>query len=328
MSFWKDQRVLVTGGSGFIASHLCHRLVQAGARVFVLTKYNSLVDNVRLAGWWERVTPVEADLRNLDSLKAIRSIKPQVVYHFAAYNHVGDSFMHVSEAIDVNGKGTVNLLEAYGRYARFIYISSSEVYGHQVRVPFTEAATPCPISPYAIGKYTGELYAKMQWHIWRRPIVVLRPFNAFGPYQSPRAIIAELILTCLQGKDVVTTAGRQTRDFNYVENLVDGFLLAAQRKQAVGEVINLGSGREISIRDLAVAIHRLCPSRSRLRIGRLAYRPTEIWRMVADARKAKRLLGWQPRFSLEAGLERTIAWYRKFCGVFLAPDAPLGRLWN
>ncbi|MBI4322973.1 MAG: GDP-mannose 4,6-dehydratase [Candidatus Omnitrophica bacterium] len=327
MTRLSGQRILVTGGSGFIASHLCHRLVQAGARVFVLTKYNSLIDNVRLAGWWERVTPVEADLRNLDSLKVLRDVKPQVIYHFAAYNHVADSFTHVSEAIDVNGRGTVNLLESYDRYARFVYISSSEVYGDQRRVPFEETATPCPISPYAIGKYTGELYAKLQWHVRHRPVVVLRPFNAFGPYQSPRAVIAELILACLGGKDVITTEGRQTRDFNYVENLVDGFLLAAQRKQAVGEVINLGSGREISIRELARMIHRLCRSRSRLKIGTLAYRPTEIWRMVADARKAKRLLGWSPRVSLEKGLPHTIAWYRKFHALFLGPDAILGQLW-
>src|SRR3989338_11497264 len=116
MRFLKNQRVLVTGGSGFIASHLCHRLVREGARVFMLTKYNSPIDNIRLASWWDQITPVEGDVRNADSLKVIRAIKPRIIYHLAAYNHVGDSFTHVSEAMDVNGKGTVNLLEAYNGY--------------------------------------------------------------------------------------------------------------------------------------------------------------------------------------------------------------------
>jgi len=323
---WKGRKVLVTGGSGFIASHLCRRLVQEGAKVFVLTKYHSVIDNVRLSGCWGHLTPVEADLRNPDSLAQLRAIKPAVVYHFAAYNHVGDSFLHVSEAIDVNGKGTANLLEAYGGYERFIYISSSEVYGYQRRVPFAEEATPCPISPYAIGKYAGELYARMTWHVRRKPVVVLRPFNAFGPYQSPRAIIAELILKCLRGEDVVTTKGVQTREFNYVGDLVEGFLAAARAPRAVGEVINLGSGREVAIRDLARTIHRLTGSRSRLQIGKLPYRPTEIWRMAADGRKAKRLLGWSPTVTLEAGLAKTIAWYRRFDQAFLNPDSALGRL--
>ena len=234
MPGWKGQRVLVTGGGGFIASHLCRRLAHEGAKVYVLTRYNSVFDNIRLADLWDRVAPIESDLRNPDSLKQIQSIRPSLVYHFAAYNHVGDSFTHVSEAIDVNGKGTVNLLEAYGAYRRFIYISSSEVYGHQKRVPFMESAQPYPISPYAVGKYAGELYARMVRHVYRKPIVVLRPFNAFGPYQSPRAIIAELILNCLRGEDIVTTKGVQTREFNYVDNLVDGFLLAATSPKAVG----------------------------------------------------------------------------------------------
>ncbi len=326
MSWFARKRVLVTGGSGFIASHLCRRLVAEGARLFVLTRYNSIIDNVRLADCWDRLTPIEADLRNVDSLRQLTRIRPQTIYHFAAYNHVGDSFTHVGEAIDVNGRGTVNLLEAYQDYERFIYISSSEIYGHQSRVPFTESAQPFPISPYAVGKYTGELYARMTWHVHRKPIVVLRPFNAFGPYQSPRAVVAELIMKCLAGEDIITTKGVQTRDLNFVGNLVDGFLLAAMRSKAVGEIINLGSGREIAVRDLVKQIHRLTGSRARLRIGELPYRPTEIWRMVADHRKAKRVLGWAPSVSLERGLKHTIAWYRAFHNVFRTPHGGVQQL--
>jgi UDP-glucose 4-epimerase len=326
MGYFKNKKVLVTGGSGFIASRLCHRLEREGAKVFVLTKYNSVIDNVRLADIWHRITPIEADLRNNDSLKNIRSFKPEIVYHLAAYNHVGDSFENVSEAIDVNSKGTVNLLDAYEDYNKFIYISSSEVYGFQGKVPFSEGFTPYPISPYSVGKYSGELYARMKWHVYKKPIVVLRPFNAFGPYQSPRAVIAELIIKCLKGEDLITTEGDQTREFNYVENLVDGFILSAVKQGAVGEIINLGSGREVPIKRLVKLIHKLSGSKSRLRIGDLPYRPTEIWRMVSDNKKAKRILGWSPKVDLEEGLLKTIDWYRKFNEVFSDPGSPFYRL--
>ncbi len=315
---FRGKRVLVTGGSGFIASHLCRRLLALGARLYVLVKYDSLVDNVRLTGLWNRITPVEADLRNLDSLRALSRVKPHIVYHFAAYNHVGDSFVHVSEAMDSNAKGTANLMESWNGYERFIYISSSEVYGHQERVPFREDATPFPISPYAVGKYAGEMYARMCGHVHKKPVVILRPFNAFGPYQSPRAIVAEIILKCLRGEDLVTTRGIQTRDFNFVENLADGFVKAAVSKKAVGQTINLGSGSEIRIRDLVRLIHRMTGSSSKLRIGELPYRPTEIWRMKADRSIAGRVLGWKPQVDLEQGLSQTIAWYRRFLEVYAA----------
>jgi nucleoside-diphosphate-sugar epimerase len=326
MKSLKGKKVLVTGGSGFIASHLSRRLVQEGAHVFVLTRYNSIIDNVRLTDIWDEIVPVEADLRNLDALEKIRSLTPEIVYHFAAYNHVGDSFSNVSEAIDVNCKGTVNLLDAYEDYKKFIYISSSEIYGFQNAVPFAEDAAPFPISPYAVGKYAGELYARMKWKVFNKPIAVLRPFNAFGPFQSPRAVIAELIIKCLDGEDVVTTKGVQTRDFNYIENLVDGFIRAGTNDDAIGEIINIGSGVEISIVDLVKKIHLLTDSKSRLRIGELQYRPTEIWRMAADNKKASKIFGWSPRIDLEKGLIKTIEWYRKFNALFADATSTLYEL--
>ena len=323
----KKKKILVTGGAGFIASHLCHRLVEEGVQqLFVLTKYSCVIDNIRLTDIWDKITPIEADLRNPDSLKKIKSIKPEIIYHFAAYNHVGDSYANVSEAIDINSKGTVNLLDAYEDYERFIYISSSEIYGYQKTVPFHEGLPPFPISPYAVGKYSGELYTRLKWHVYKRPIVVLRPFNTFGPFQSPRAIISEIIIKCSTEEDVVTTEGVQTRDFNYVDNLVDGFILAAIKEGILGEIINLGSGRETSIKQLVEKIHQLTKSKSRLYIGKMQYRPAEIWRMVADIEKAKRLLGWEPKVSFDEGLSKTIEWYQQFNSLFLEPSSSLYRL--
>lgn len=319
----RGARVLVTGGSGFFGSHLVHRLHEMGAEVHVLTKYNSVIDNVRLARIWDELHVIEADLRNPDSLAQLRDLRPDIVFHFAAYNHVGDSFVHVIEAMSSNAMGTVNLVEACADYKAFIYIATSEVYGFQTETPWHENLTPFPISPYAVGKYSGELFARMAWHVRQRPVVVLRPFNAYGPYQSPRAVVAEIILNCLRGEPVRSTEGVQTRDFNYVANLVDGVLLAATEAKAVGEIINIGSGQDVSIRDLILKIHALTNSRSELQIGALPYRPTEIWRMAADNRKAAALLGWQPRIGLDEGLERTIGWYRRFVDVYCQPDSAL-----
>jgi UDP-glucose 4-epimerase len=322
----KGKKILVTGGSGFIASHLCRRLVSEEVNLFVTTKYNSLIDNIRLAPFWEKITPIEADLRNVDSLAQIRKIQPEIIFHFAAYNHVGDSFLHVSEAIDCNTKGSVNLLEAYDKYERFIYISTSEVYGYQEEVPFRESALPCPLSPYAVGKYAGELFAQLKIRSAGLPVVILRPFNAFGPYQSPRAIIPELIIKCLRGDPVETTGGKQTRDFNFIENLVDGFIQSALCPEAIGKIINIGSGREISIKELVIKIYSLTESKSELGIGKLPYRKGEIWRMCAENERAKDILGWSPRFTFEQGLERTIDWFRNYLDLLGNPDSPIAKL--
>ena len=323
---FKGKKVLVTGGSGFIASHLCRRLINNCSELFVTTKYNSVIDNIRLVDIWNDLHPLEIDLRNVDALKVLKSIKPDIIYHFAAYNHVGDSFVNVSEAIDSNSKGSVNILEAYDSFERFIYISTSEVYGYQESVPFSEEMTPHPISPYSVGKYAGELYARMKQHVFDLPIVVIRPFNAFGPYQSKRAVIPEIIDKCISGEEIVTTTGEQTREFNYIDNLVDGFLLAAVEPKAVGEIINIGCGHEVSIRDLVMKIHTLSESDSNLKIGELKYRPTEIWRMFADNSKAENILNWKPKVSFEKGLIKTIEWFRKYHDVFIDEKSSLIRL--
>ena len=156
------KKVLITGAAGFIGSHLTRRLCGEGAEVAITCKYNSVMDNIRLMDLWPDIRVIEADIRNPDSLRQISEFKPEVVYHLAAYNHVGDSFLHVSESMDSNAKGTANVIEAYDGYERFIYIATSEVYGRQEQVPFAEDMCPNPISPYAVGKYSGELYCRMK----------------------------------------------------------------------------------------------------------------------------------------------------------------------
>jgi len=229
----QNKKILVTGGGGFIPSHVVRRLVKRGHDVSVLVKYNSLIDNIRLVDVWDNINVIEADLRNLDALQQINSLKPEIIIHMAAYNHVGDSFINSNEALISNGVGTANLLNSYDDYELFLYTSTSEVYGYQTSVPFVETMNPAPISPYSIGKYAGELYARMLATEQNKPIAILRPFNTFGPYQSPRAIIGELIIKCIKNEIIETTIGDQTREFNYVDNIVDAYMLAIEKKENV-----------------------------------------------------------------------------------------------
>ncbi len=322
----ENKKVLITGGAGFIGSNLARKLFSLGADVTVLVKYKSLIDNIRLSSIWDKIEVVETDLRNSDSLKQFNKMKYDVIFHLAAYNHVGDSFLHVNEAMLSNAVATANLLESGPDYERFIYTSTSEVYGYQDSVPFVEKNIPFPISPYSIGKYTGELYAKMKRHQTNKEIICIRPFNTFGPYQSDRAIIPELIIKCLKGDPIATTEGKQTREFNYVDNIVDGFIATALVEEVPDKVINIGSNQEIAIRDLVRKIHELTKSKSDLKIGALENRPTEIWRMCSDNTRAKNLLNWNPKISFEDGLKKTIGWYEKYLDAFYNPSSELNRL--
>ncbi|MCC6231730.1 MAG: GDP-mannose 4,6-dehydratase [Verrucomicrobiales bacterium] len=309
----KGQKVVVTGGSGFIPSHLVRRCLDEGATVAVTVRYDNVVKNERLRELWRDLVVIEADLRNRGALEQVKSWKPNLVFHLAAYNHVGQSFTQVEECFDVNAKGTANLLDTCGPVDKFIYMSTSEVYGHQSAVPFVETMTPDPISPYAITKYAGEMYCRLKQRVSGSfPIVVVRPFNVFGPYQSSKAVIPELILNCLRGIPVRTTKGEQTREFNYVSDIVDGLVKAALHQGSIEGPVNIAAGEEVRICDLVRMIAELTATKSSIEIGALPYRPTEIWRMYADATRARTVLGWAPKVSVREGLERTVTWFRDY----------------
>lgn len=305
-------RVLVTGASGFIGSHLVRRLLADGAEVTVVVRYASVMRNVRLRTVWDAVRVIEADVRNRGALAAAQETAPELVFHLAAYNHVGQSFAQVEECFDVNAKGTANVLDVCPGARRFVYLSTSEVYGLQEHVPFVETMEPRPMSPYSITKYAGELYARMRQRLTPERVVVLRAFNTFGPGQSTKAVIPELILACLRGGTVRTTKGEQTREFNYVEDVVDAIVRAGRHEEPLLGPVNVADGREIAIRDLVQRIAGLTSATGQLEIGALPYRPNEIWRMYADSSRARRELGWAPKVGLEDGLRRTVEWYRSY----------------
>lgn len=323
MAALSGERVLVTGASGFIGSHLTRRLIAEGAQVHALTSTVSSVYPTRLLEVRDRISVHEASLTDRGALSLVAAaVRPSYVFHLGAYTHVGKSWQRVDECVQVNVQGTINLLmalEPFG-YTRFVNVGTSEIYG-DIDVPYRENAAVHPISPYAVSKHTAEEFCRLFADARSWPIVRVRPFNAYGPMQSPDRVIPEIITRALQQQPLKMTLGKQTREFNYAEDLADGMIRAATAPGIDGELFNLGCGEEISMRALATMLLDRMGNPVEAEFGALPERPIEIPRMYADAGKARERLGWQPSTGLEAGLDRTIAWYRQALAAGTSPFA-------
>jgi UDP-glucose 4-epimerase len=317
MNTFKNKKILVTGGAGFIGSHLTNRLVDLGAKVSVIVKYNSIIDSPRLVKVWNKINIIEADLRNTDSVGEMKKMNFDTVFHLAAYNHVGDSFKHVFENVNSNLLSTVNLLNHGPKIKKLVHMGTSEIYGIQSKLPFTVKEKPNPMSPYGVTKYASELFSLLKAKHTSLNLICVRPFNTFGPFQSEKAIIPEIILKCLQNKEIKTTEGKQTREFNYIDNIIDGILFLDRKIKHRLEPINIGSNKPIKIRDLVQKIHKFSRSSAKLRIGYLNYRPNEIWNMQANNRFIT-TKGWKPQVNFDDGLKKTINWYRNFNKLYLS----------
>ena len=316
----KNKKILVTGGAGFIGSHLTHRLLKEGAKVYVTVKYNSLIDCPRLVKIWDKINVIESDLRNTDSVREMQKLQFDCVFHLAAYNHVGDSFKHVLENVNSNLISTINLLNNGPKIKKIIHMGTSEIYGSQNKLPFDVKEKPNPMSPYAVTKFASELFSVLKSKSSKIDLLCVRPFNTFGPFQSEKAIIPEMIIKCLQNHEIKTTGGKQTREFNYVDNIIDLILFLNKKVKNSVDPINVGSNKPISIKNLVLKIHKLTKSNSKLRIGSLKYRPNEIWKMQAN-NKFLTSKGWRPKINFEKGLTDTISWYKKFSKIYLEKNS-------
>ncbi len=308
----KDTRALVTGAGGFIGSHLVRRLLDDGVEVHGVTSAVSSVYPIRLVDLRDRITLHEANLADRGAMDTlVDSSRPTHVFHLGAYTHVGKSWQRVDECIQANVQGTVNLLQALAGsgYTRFLNMGTSEIYG-DIEAPFREDKPVNPISPYAASKYAAERFCRVFFQGYGWPIVLLRPFNAYGPAQTADRVIPEIIIRALRGQPLRMTQGRQTREFNFVEDVADGLVRAALTPGIEGQLFNLGCAEDVSIRDLTTTILDLMGNPVRAEFGALPDRPTEIWTMRSDNTRAREILGWKPQHSLPAGLEKTIAWYR------------------
>src|SRR5580698_6330310 len=251
----KGARVLVTGATGFLGSYVVRRLLAEGATVFGVSSSISSNTPERLLGVIDDMQLLEANLRDASAIdQVVKAARPELVIHQAAFTHVGKSFSRIDENIQSNIQGTVNLLTALeGNFTRFVNIGSGDVYG-DAPVPFHEDGPVRPASPYAVSKYAAERFCRMFHQAYDWPIVCLRPFNVYGPQQSPDRIIPELIMSALNGHDLKMTEGRQTREFMYVDDVADAFVRALTQPGIDGEVINVSRGEEVAIRDMAQTV--------------------------------------------------------------------------
>jgi dTDP-glucose 4,6-dehydratase len=312
---WTSKRVAVTGAGGFIGSHLTEALVRAGANVSAVVRYNSRGDDGNL----RHLSPdVRGSLRvhriDLADVDATRQALAgaEVVFHLAAFVGIPYSYANPHDAVLNNVLSTLNVLSVTREAGaeKLIQTSTSEVYGSARTIPIPETHPLQPQSPYSASKIATDHIALSYHYSFGLPVAVVRPFNTFGPRQSARAVIPTVITQALTGSEIRIGTTTTTRDFTFVEDTVRGFLLAAESKAAVGEIINLGTGREISVDDtirLIVATVgkdvRLVQDDRRLRPER-----SEVLRLCADIAKAERLLGFRPAVPLEEGIRRTVAW--------------------
>ena len=314
-NFYLSQKVLVTGAGGFIASHLVEALVQRGARVRAFVRYNSRGDPGLLSllpgETLREVEIIAGDLRDLPAVKSAMQ-GTQVVFHLGALIAIPYSYVHPVEVVESNVLGTLNLLLA-GRelgVERIVHTSSSEVYGTARYVPIDENHPLQGQSPYSASKIAADKIAESFQLSFNLPAVTLRPFNTYGPRQSTRAVIPTIITQALTGEVVQLGNLEARRDLTYVSDTVAGFLLAGQTPGIEGMTINLGTGREVSILELANTIIRLSGRSPRIEIDPERLRPvkSEVGRLLSDNRLALETLGWQPTVDLEEGLQLTIVW--------------------
>jgi dTDP-glucose 4,6-dehydratase len=308
--------VLVTGAGGFIGSHLAERLVELGARTRAMVHYNALgargwLDSSPLAASMEIVA---GDVTDRDSVRrAMTGV--ECVFHLAALIAIPHSYDAPESYVRTNVLGTLNVLQSMRELGtkKVVHTSTSEVYGSAQYVPIDEKHPLQGQSPYSASKIGADKLAESFHLAFGVPAVTVRPFNTYGPRQSARAIIPTIIAQCFAG-DVVRLGNLEpTRDFAYVADTVEGFICAARADGALGRTVNLGTGAEISIRDLAARIARLVGREIRVESEADRKRPagSEVDRLLATNHLAGELLCWKPRVSLDEGLERTVHWVKQ-----------------
>ncbi len=313
----KNKRILVTGADGFIGSHLVEALVKEGTKVSALSFYNA----VNSWGWLEEIDCLEevevitGDIRDANHMKEITKQK-DMIFHLAALIAIPYSYIAPAGYIATNVEGTLNLCRGAleNGCSRFLHTSTSEVYGTARYVPIDEAHPLQAQSPYSASKIGADAIAMSFFHSFELPLVTARPFNTYGPRQSARAVIPTLITQIAAGKKEIQLGSLSpTRDFNYVKDTVRGLIGLACCDEAMGQVVNIGSGSEIAIGQLVEMIKELMDSDAEITTDEQRVRPgsSEVERLLCNNTLVKRLVGYVPRYTLEQGLKETIAWVKK-----------------
>ncbi len=311
----KAASALVTGADGFIGSHLTEMLLDKGYKVRALCQYNSLGTWGWLEGLaHERLEVVSGDVRDPALCQVILE-NIDYVFHLAALIAIPYSYLAPDSYVATNVTGTLNMCQAARQRGclRFIQTSTSEVYGTARYVPINEAHPLQPQSPYSASKIGADAVAMSFYHSFDLPVTVARPFNTYGPRQSARAVIPTIIGQILSGRKTIKLGDvSPTRDFTYVRDTCRGFLALAEHSESCGQIVNIGSNFEISIGEILEKIKALMNSDVEFLVEEQRLRPkdSEVFRLWCDNTKIREMTGFEPQYSIEDGLMRTIEWFR------------------
>lgn len=320
---WAGKKVLVTGAGGFIGSHLCEALVQAGADVTAMLHYNSRSDWGNLdflsPEYKKALNVVAGNLE--DSAFINRQVKGnQVVFHLAALIAIPYSYVAPLSYVRTNVEGTLNIMEAARTFEveKVVHTSTSETYGTAVYTPIDEKHPLQGQSPYSASKIAADKIAESYHRSFNLPVATIRPFNTYGPRQSARAVIPTIISQALTQPIVNLGALNPVRDLNFVKDTVNGFMKIAVSKKSIGQVTNIGSGKGITIGNLAALILNLMKVNKPIVTDKVRLRPetSEVFTLICDNSKAKQTVNWTPQHSLQEGLEATIDFVSNNLGLY------------
>lgn len=324
-------KILVTGAGGFIGSHLVEALVRQGETVRAFVRYNSRDERGLLEALPKEILNqmevIAGDLKDPDGVKkAVRDCHK--IFHLGALIAIPYSYIHPFDFIQTNVVGTANLLNACledHALERIIHTSTSEVYGTAQYIPINEKHPLQAQSPYAASKIGADKLAESYTLCFNLPIATLRPFNTFGPRQSLRAIIPTLVSQALEGRKIRLGNMQPRRDFLFVKDTVRGFIELGGCDGAIGKVVNIGTGKDISIGELVQKILNQIGKGGEIEVEDQRIRPerSEVMQLLADTRLAEELFQWAPQYTLEDGLKETIEWYQRNLSQFKVGSYPL-----
>lgn len=312
------KKVLITGADGFIGSHLTEKLVRLGAEVTALVYYNPIGN----WGWLEKSSEsikkelkvVLGDIRDYSLLEKIIK-KIEVIFHLASLIGIPYSYVSPDSYLNTNIKGTLNLLLAARNHdiEKFVHTSTSEVYGSALYTPIDEKHPLQAQSPYAASKIAADKFVESFNKSFNIPTCIIRPFNTYGPRQSARAVIPTIISQALTKEKIKLGSLHPIRDFNFVDDITNGFIKIAEKDEAIGETINIGSGTGYSIEQLLKKIFQIIGKKKKITFESERERPvkSEVSKLIADNTKAKQLLGWIPKINIDEGLKKTVDWMSK-----------------
>ncbi|OGH24762.1 MAG: hypothetical protein A3B47_00420 [Candidatus Levybacteria bacterium RIFCSPLOWO2_01_FULL_39_24] len=304
--------ILITGGAGFIGTNIINKLLNLGYKNINLIIKDS-TDLGQLKNVLTKINLYKVDLLDKTNLqKVIRKINPSIIIHLATYSAYRDQEA-VSQMIEANIAGTLNLLIASKNinYDIFINTGSSSEYGIKNN-PMREMDLLEPISFYAATKASASLLCQVFAREYQKPIVTLRPFSVYGPYEENKRFIPTIIKAVIENKTIKLTAGTQRRDFIYIEDIVDIYIKAMSKgKKMSGKILNMGTGKEYTNDEVVKTLFKVTGKKVKVEKGAFPKRLWDTPHWVADISKTKKTLNWRPKFSLEDGLRKTYLWYRK-----------------